>query len=143
MKLSAIPPSPTHRRMPSRPGYRQRRNPCLRLSTLIRPSEPVRTFVRYETNAGAEEVSVRYLWFSCWAPTSSVPPALVLLSRSRANKIPHRRPPCAGVVPTSVGALRSRTATESSPQDARQTLQSVFSALLLPDPAAESIRQSP
>ena len=52
------------------------------------------------------------------------PRALVPLSRSRANKIPHRRPPGAGFVPISVGAPGSRTATESNPQAARHTPQS-------------------
>src|SRR6266536_4575636 len=52
------------------------------------------------------------------------PQALVPLSRSRANKIPHRRPLRAGFVPTSVGAPRSRAATESSPQVAQPTLRS-------------------
>ena len=41
-KLSAMTPSPTHRRIPSAPRYRQRRRPWRRLSTLIRPSQPTR-----------------------------------------------------------------------------------------------------
>jgi len=122
--LSAITPRPTQRRMPSSPGSRQRRNPCLRLSTLIRPPSRFPTFALCETNARAEEVSVRHWWFFCWAATSTARSALVPLSRSRANKLSHRRPPCAGFVPISVGASGSRTATESSPQGARRTRQS-------------------
>jgi len=40
--LSAMTPNPTHRFMPASPRYRQRFNPCRRLTTLIRPSDPVR-----------------------------------------------------------------------------------------------------
>jgi hypothetical protein len=42
MMLSAMVPSPTQRRIPSSPLYRQRLRPCRRLVTLIRPSHPVR-----------------------------------------------------------------------------------------------------
>ena len=44
MRLSAITPSPTQRFMPSSPLYRQRLRPCRRLTTLMRPSQPVRHF---------------------------------------------------------------------------------------------------
>src|SRR5437762_8101941 len=37
-------PSPTHRSIPSSPRYRLRFSPCHRLSTLIRPSQPVLHF---------------------------------------------------------------------------------------------------
>ena len=42
IRLSAITPSPTHRFMPSSPLSRLRFRPCRRLTTLIRPSHPVR-----------------------------------------------------------------------------------------------------
>lgn len=42
IKLSAITPNPTHLSIPRLPLYRQRNRPCLRLSTLIRPSDPTR-----------------------------------------------------------------------------------------------------
>src|SRR5437870_5590976 len=44
MMLSAITPSPTQRRMPMSPRYRQRLRPCRLLVTLMRPSHPVRHF---------------------------------------------------------------------------------------------------
>src|SRR6266436_6240706 len=44
MRLSAITPSPTHRFIPASPLYRQRSRPCRRLTTLMRPSHPVRHF---------------------------------------------------------------------------------------------------
>src|SRR5215469_15750763 len=44
IRVSATTPSPTHRSMPSSPRYRLRLSPCRRLSTLIRPSQPVLHF---------------------------------------------------------------------------------------------------
>src|SRR6266498_3250888 len=43
-RLSAITPSPTQRFMPASPLYRQRLRPWRRLTTLMRPSHPVRHF---------------------------------------------------------------------------------------------------
>ena len=43
-RLSEITPSPTHRCIPSSPLYRQRSRPFRRLTTLMRPSHPVRHF---------------------------------------------------------------------------------------------------
>jgi hypothetical protein len=42
--LSAIIPRPIQRCIPRKPLYRQRRRPCRRLATLIRPSHSVRHF---------------------------------------------------------------------------------------------------
>src|SRR6266853_1169922 len=42
--LSPITPSPTQRRIPMTPLYRQRSRPWRRLTTLMRPSDPVRHF---------------------------------------------------------------------------------------------------
>src|SRR5215471_8049763 len=44
ISVSATTPSPTHRSLPSSPRYRLRLRPCRRLSTLIRPSQPVLHF---------------------------------------------------------------------------------------------------
>jgi hypothetical protein len=44
MRLSAITPSPTQRCIPASPLYLQRSSPCRRLTTLMRPSHPVRHF---------------------------------------------------------------------------------------------------
>src|ERR1700687_4462627 len=44
VRLSARPPTPTHRFIPASPLYRERISPCRRLTTLIRPSHPVRHF---------------------------------------------------------------------------------------------------
>src|SRR5712691_7357208 len=44
MRLSAITPRPTQRFIPASPLYRQRLSPCRRLTTLMRPSHPVRHF---------------------------------------------------------------------------------------------------
>src|SRR5258708_19560985 len=44
MRLSATTPSPTQRSIPASPLYRQRLSPCRRLTTLMRPSHPVRHF---------------------------------------------------------------------------------------------------
>src|SRR5438445_7692423 len=44
MTLSAITPNPTQRRIPTSPLYRQRSSPWRRLTTLMRPSDPVRHF---------------------------------------------------------------------------------------------------
>jgi hypothetical protein len=41
-RLLAMTPRPIHRLIPSAPRYRQRRSPCRRLITLIRPSQPTR-----------------------------------------------------------------------------------------------------
>jgi hypothetical protein len=43
-RLSAITPRPTQRFIPGSPLYRLRLSPCRRLTTLMRPSEPVRHF---------------------------------------------------------------------------------------------------
>src|SRR5215510_2385322 len=43
-RLSAITPRPTQRFIPASPLYRLRFSPCRRLTTLMRPSEPVRHF---------------------------------------------------------------------------------------------------
>src|ERR1700736_3318838 len=43
-RLSPITPSPTQRFIPVSPLYRQRLSPCRRLTTLMRPSHPVRHF---------------------------------------------------------------------------------------------------
>jgi hypothetical protein len=43
-RLSAITPRPTHRFIPAAPLYRLRLSPCRRLTTLMRPSQPVRHF---------------------------------------------------------------------------------------------------
>ena len=42
--LSAMTPRPTQRSIPVEPLYRQRSRPCRRLTTLMRPSHPVRHF---------------------------------------------------------------------------------------------------
>src|SRR5271168_1886506 len=42
--LSAMTPRPTQRSIPTEPLYRQRSRPCRRLTTLMRPSHPVRHF---------------------------------------------------------------------------------------------------
>src|SRR6476659_1424314 len=44
MRLSEMTPRPTQRFMPLSPLYRQRLSPCRRLTTLMRPSHPVRHF---------------------------------------------------------------------------------------------------
>src|SRR5262244_4338451 len=44
MSVSATTPNPTHRSIPASPRYRLRFSPCLRLSTLIRPSHAVLHF---------------------------------------------------------------------------------------------------
>src|SRR6516162_11653709 len=44
MRVSATTPNPTQRSIPSSPRYRLRFSPCRRLSTLIRPSQPVLHF---------------------------------------------------------------------------------------------------
>jgi len=41
-RLSAITPNPTQRSIPASPLYLQRSSPCRRLTTLMRPSHPVR-----------------------------------------------------------------------------------------------------
>src|SRR5258708_5135907 len=43
-RLSAITPRPTQRLIPVSPLYRLRPSPCRRLTTLMRPSQPVRHF---------------------------------------------------------------------------------------------------
>src|SRR6267143_1439922 len=43
-RLSAITPRPTQRLIPASPLYRLRLSPCRRLTTLMRPSHPVRHF---------------------------------------------------------------------------------------------------
>src|SRR5580693_3421316 len=43
-RLSAITPRPTQRLIPASPLYRLRPSPCRRLTTLMRPSQPVRHF---------------------------------------------------------------------------------------------------
>jgi hypothetical protein len=43
-RLSAITPRPTQRFIPASPLYRLRLSPCRRLTTLMRPSHPVRHF---------------------------------------------------------------------------------------------------
>src|SRR5215468_10461828 len=43
-RLSAMTPRPTQRFMPASPLYRLRSSPCRRLTTLMRPSHPVRHF---------------------------------------------------------------------------------------------------
>jgi hypothetical protein len=43
-RLSAIIPRPTQRLIPVSPLYRLRPSPCRRLTTLMRPSQPVRHF---------------------------------------------------------------------------------------------------
>ena len=44
VSIAPITPSPTQRRMPLSPLYRQRSSPWRRLTTLMRPSDPVRHF---------------------------------------------------------------------------------------------------
>jgi len=43
-RLSAITPRPTQRCIPASPLHRLRLSPCRRLTTLMRPSDPVRHF---------------------------------------------------------------------------------------------------
>ena len=43
-RLSAMTPRPTQRLIPVSPLYRLRSSPCRRLTTLMRPSQPVRHF---------------------------------------------------------------------------------------------------
>src|ERR1700758_4302551 len=43
-RLSAMMPRPTQRFMPASPLYRLRLSPCRRLTTLMRPSAPLRHF---------------------------------------------------------------------------------------------------
>src|ERR1039457_7491449 len=50
-------------------------SPCNLVCRLLLEKNRFSTFARDETNPGADEVCVRYLWFSCWAPTSTAPPA--------------------------------------------------------------------
>src|SRR5271157_668467 len=104
MRLSAMIPCPTHLLIPSAPWERQRANPYRRLTTLIRPSHPVRHFWP----------RLNQRCFSSWrrsalrvprlGPKRTSRPEHARLPRWRASNNQHPPPPIAACAPTCADA---------------------------------------
>jgi len=72
-RLSPMTPNRTQRRMPALPLWRQRLGPWRRLTTLMRPSDPVRHFCPSCPSRKPEvplvRVCARGSWWSDWEHT--------------------------------------------------------------------------
>src|SRR6516162_3897152 len=109
-RLSAITPRPTQRFIPAFPLYRLRLSPCRRLTTLMRPSHPVRHFwplrnQRFFCSRLRSGLLVERLGMQTRLTPFAFPPSCSW--RSRMRHLPRPGAECDRVLPDGLRRLRS------------------------------------